>query len=56
MEAQLPVGQFLRTHKSYLVNLASVERLSGNVLRVGPREVPVGNTYRQDVLRRLRLG
>lgn len=54
MESQLPAGQFLRVHKSYLVNLANVERLSGNVLRVGAREVPVGATYRQDVLRHLR--
>jgi DNA-binding LytR/AlgR family response regulator len=55
MESQLPASQFVRTHKSYLVNLASVERLSGNVLLVGAREVPVGNTYRQEVLRQLRL-
>ena len=56
MEAQLAARQFLRTHKSYLVNLACVERLSGNVLLVGGREVPVGSTYRQDVLRALRVG
>jgi len=55
MESQLPPGQFMRTHKSYLVNLACVERLSGNVLLVGPREVPVGSTYRQEVLRQLHL-
>jgi DNA-binding LytR/AlgR family response regulator len=54
MESQLLAGQFLRTHKSYLVNLAHVERLSGNVLLVGAREVPVGSTYRQEVLRHLK--
>ena len=40
------VGQFqmqeLRAHKSYLVNLARVEQLSGNVLLVGACELPVG--------------
>ena len=55
MESQLPASQFMRTHKSYLVNLSSVERLSGNVLLVGLREVPVGSTYRQEVLRQLHL-
>ena len=55
MESQLPASQFMRTHKSFLVSLASVERLSGNVLQVGPREVPVGSTYRQEVLRLLHL-
>jgi len=54
MESQLVSARFLRVHKSYLVNLASVERLSGNVLRVGGAEVPVGSTYRQDVLRALK--
>lgn len=54
MESQLPAGQFLRVHKSYLVNMASVERLSGNVLLVGARELPVGSTYRHDVLRHLK--
>ena len=55
MESQLPASRFVRVHKSYLVNLAAVERLSGNVLRVGARELPVGSTYRQDVLRHLQL-
>ncbi len=55
MESQLPAGHFLRIHKSYLVNLASVERLSGNLLLVRARELPVGSTYRQDVLRHLHL-
>ena len=54
MEAQLAARRFLRVHKSYLVNLACVERLRGNVLLVGGREVPVGSTYRHDVLRALR--
>lgn len=54
MENQLASARFLRVHKSYLVNLASVDRLSGNVLRVGGAEVPVGSTYRQDVLRALK--
>ncbi|WP_210520762.1 LytR/AlgR family response regulator transcription factor [Hymenobacter terricola] len=40
MESQLPAGQVLRIHKSCLVKLASVERLS--------------STYRQDVLRHLK--
>ncbi|AII51406.1 hypothetical protein N008_05330 [Hymenobacter sp. APR13] len=55
MESTLPVAQFLRVHKSYLVNMTCVERLSGNCLHVGGREVPVGSTFRTDVLRRLQL-
>jgi DNA-binding LytR/AlgR family response regulator len=54
MESQLPASQFVRVHKSYLANLGSIERLSGNVLLVGSHELPVGSTYRQEVLRHLR--
>jgi two-component system LytT family response regulator len=53
MESELPAAQFVRVHKSYLVNLQFVERLSGNSLLVGGREVPVGSTFRAEVLRRL---
>ena len=53
LASQLPAAGFVRTHKSYLVNVTHIERLSGNCLRVGSRELPIGNTYRHDVLRRL---
>jgi two-component system LytT family response regulator len=51
METQLSASQFVRLHKSYLANLMHVERLSGNLLVVGGRELPIGATYRQEVLR-----
>lgn len=54
MESQLPISQFIRVHKSYLANLGHIERFSGNVLLVGRHELPVGSTYRQEVLRHLR--
>ena len=54
LDERLGLHKFLRIHKSYLVNRANVERLNGNMLLVGPRELPIGSTYRQDVLRHLR--
>ncbi|UYZ61645.1 LytR/AlgR family response regulator transcription factor [Hymenobacter weizhouensis] len=55
MESELPALHFVRTHKSYLVNITRVDRLSGNCLHVGSREVPVGSTYRHGVLASLKL-
>ena len=55
LELQLAGGQFIRIHKSCLVNVAYIERLSGNYLLVGTHELPVGSTYRQEVLHRLHL-
>lgn len=55
LENHLPTAAFMRTHKSYLVNIAHIERLTGNCLQVGGRELPIGHTYRQDVLRRMKV-
>lgn len=41
---------FLRVHKSFLVALDKVDRLSGNRLFLGEHEVPIGQTYRQKVM------
>jgi two-component system LytT family response regulator len=40
LELQLTASQFIRIHKSYLVNLAYIERLSGNSLLVGTHKPP----------------
>jgi hypothetical protein len=53
MERGLPASQFLRVTKSYLVNMAWVDRLCGNALLVGGRELPVGSTFRMEALCRL---
>ncbi|MGI4832339.1 MAG: LytR/AlgR family response regulator transcription factor [Janthinobacterium lividum] len=55
LATQLPLTQFLRAHKSYLVNLTHVERLQGNTLLIGTHALPIGNAYRQAVLRGLGL-
>lgn len=45
-EEQLPNEQFLRTHKSYIVNLNHVTQVNGNQLRVGRDTLPVGRKYK----------
>lgn len=48
-----PATQFLRTHRSYIVSLTAVQAIQGNRLDIGPYEVPIGNLFREDVLKRL---
>ncbi|MEQ8706002.1 MAG: LytTR family DNA-binding domain-containing protein [Phaeodactylibacter sp.] len=47
---KLQEPEFLRIHKSFLVALDKVDRLSGNRLFLGEHEVPIGQTYRQKVM------
>jgi len=46
LHEQLGLARFFRTHKSYLVNLANIESLSGNEVRLGDQTVPLASTHR----------
>ncbi|UHG93752.1 LytR/AlgR family response regulator transcription factor [Spirosoma oryzicola] len=54
LEQRLPVDRFIRIHKSYLVSLDKVRRLSGNEVFIGETALPVGLTYRRELVDRLR--
>ncbi len=53
IQSQLP--QFLRVHKSFLVNLDFLSKIDGNVLILKNNEnLPIGNSYKQAVLERMK--
>lgn len=54
LEQRLPTDQFIRIHKSYLVSLNKITRLSGNEVFMGDVSLPVGLTYRRELVERLR--
>jgi DNA-binding LytR/AlgR family response regulator len=47
LENQLPAGLFMRIHRSYIVNLAHIERVEGNSVAVLDKLLPLGQSYRQ---------
>ncbi|GAB3265370.1 LytTR family DNA-binding domain-containing protein [Larkinella harenae] len=47
LEQVLPSQQFLRIHKSYIVNLSKVTGYSYRSISVGPHELPLGAAYRE---------
>jgi DNA-binding LytR/AlgR family response regulator len=52
MEAQLPVNQFMRVHKSYIVAVQHIHSFATDELQVGGQTIPVGKTYREAVKQR----
>lgn len=50
---KLPENQFIQVHKSYIINSKFVSKISGNVLFVQDNKIPIGRTYKQDLLVKL---
>lgn len=53
LEEELPPEQFIRIHKSYIVAIDRVTTLEGNRVHIGDEKLPVGASYREEVMRRI---
>lgn len=53
MIAQLSAHDFMQIHKSYVVSLRHVQALEGNLVQAGGQLLPIGRSFRAELLRRL---
>lgn len=56
MEEKLPVGQFLRIHRSFLIALNKVESYSSTEVKVGGKLIPVGGNYKDTFVNKVGKG
>lgn len=47
IEQLLPKSFFVRVHKSYLVNMRSIDRSGDDQVQIGDAAIPVGKTYKK---------
>jgi two-component system LytT family response regulator len=52
--ASLPEAEFARVHKSFVVALAKIDTIEKHTVVIRGKEIPIGEGYRADFLRRLR--
>ena len=50
----LPQPPFLRVHKSFIVSLDKIRMVDGNTIYIQDKEIPVGETYREQLYRLIR--
>ncbi|NJL14355.1 MAG: response regulator transcription factor [Microscillaceae bacterium] len=55
LEKSLPTGMFLRIHRSYLINLEHLRAFSATNVHIGEEELPIGRTYKEEVLKVLKI-
>jgi DNA-binding LytR/AlgR family response regulator len=53
MEEILPEENFLRVHRSYLIAIEKISFLEGNRLRIMESDIPVGQSYRDKLMKRM---
>ncbi len=54
VEEQLPAAQFIKTHKSYLINRSKVRALEGaTIILEGNLKVPIGKTLKHTIIHEL---
>jgi len=45
VESELPTDQFLRIHKSYIVNINHILAMEGNHIKINDQQLPIGKSY-----------
>jgi two-component system, LytTR family, response regulator len=56
IEAELPAHAFLRFHKSYLASIESITAVRKNSIFIKDIELPIGDTYKEEVDKLIRKG
>ena len=52
---KLPEQQFIQVHKSYIVNRQFIDKISGNEIFVNAKRIPIGRTFKQELLKQLKI-
>lgn len=50
LQEDLPVDSFIRVHKSFIISRNKIKFIEGNYVRVEDKNIPIGATYRSEVL------
>ena len=53
VEDHLPRGRFLKIHKSFIVSVAKIDSIEGNMVRVGSHELPISRSSKEEVLEKI---
>ncbi len=51
----VPAGLFLQVHRSFVINTDKIRLIEGNRIFIGQNEIPIGESYKRELLKALRL-
>jgi len=50
---QLPSSEFIRIHKSFIINIKKIKSIEGNMVDVGNGKLTIGNHFRQEFFEKI---
>lgn len=50
LEESLPSSQFIRIHRSYIINLAKIDSVEGNMVHIGKHSLPISKGQKDNFL------
>lgn len=53
IEENLPSQQFLRVHKSFIVNIAKIDSISDRNIHINQHQIPIGRLFFDDFMKKL---
>lgn len=53
IEAKLPIKDFLRVHRSYIVSIKKIDSFTQEFIEIGKKAIPISRSYKNDVRERL---
>jgi len=54
IENEMAGSIFVRVHKSFIVNVSFIEKITGNVIYLSRKEIPIGTSYKNELLKHLK--
>ncbi|SHN12649.1 LytR/AlgR family response regulator transcription factor [Mucilaginibacter sp. OK098] len=56
LEDLLPANRFLRVHRSYIVPLATINAINGNLIETDYRNIPIGLSFKNEIMKYIKTG
>lgn len=50
LEKLLPIGQFIRAHRSFIINRIKINHIEGNRIFIDKYEIPIGHNYKDRLM------
>lgn len=55
MEGKLSNQDYIRVHRSYIIRIDKIDSIEDNAISYKEKLIPIGKTYREEVLKRLKM-